>query len=44
VQATPTTVLIDKRGRVVWKRLGRTDFAKLESEIQSLAKENTTNG
>ena len=39
VQATPTTVLIDKQGRVVWKRLGRTDFAKLETEIQSLAKE-----
>ncbi|MGW8248344.1 MAG: TlpA family protein disulfide reductase [Acidiferrobacterales bacterium] len=39
VQATPTTVLIDKHGRVVWKRLGRTDFSKLETEIQSLAKE-----
>jgi len=39
VQATPTTVLIDKQGRVVWKRLGRTNFAKLETEILSLAKE-----
>lgn len=39
VQATPTTVLIDKHGRVVWKRVGRTDFAKLETEIETLAKE-----
>ena len=39
VQATPTTVLIDKKGRVVWKRLGRSDFAKLQTEIQSLSKE-----
>ena len=39
IQATPTTVLIDKRGRVVWKKLGRTDFAELESEIKSLEKE-----
>ena len=39
IQATPTTVLIDKKGRVVWKKLGRTDFAKLESEIKSLEKE-----
>ena len=39
VQATPTTVLVDKQGRVVWKKLGRTNFAKLEAEIRSLAKE-----
>ena len=39
IDATPTTVLIDKKGRVVWKKLGRTDFAKLESEIRSLEKE-----
>lgn len=39
VQATPTTVLIDRKGRVVWKKLGRTNFAKLEAEIQSLEKE-----
>lgn len=39
VQATPTTVLIDKHGRVVWKKLGRTNFAELESEIKSLGKE-----
>jgi len=39
VDATPTTVLVDKKGRVVWKRMGRTDFAKLENEIQSLTKE-----
>jgi peroxiredoxin len=39
IEATPTTVLIDKKGRVVWKKLGRTDFAKLENEIQALAKE-----
>lgn len=44
VQATPTTVLIDKQGRVVWKRLGRTDFAKLQRDIRSLAKEKTNNG
>jgi len=39
VQATPTTVLIDKKGRVVWKKLGRTNFVELESEIKSLGKE-----
>jgi len=39
VQATPTTVLIDKKGRVVWKKLGRTNFTELETEIKSLQKE-----
>jgi peroxiredoxin len=39
IQATPTTVLIDKKGRVVWKKLGRTNFAELETEIKSLQKE-----
>jgi len=39
VQATPTTVLIDKKGRVVWKKLGRTNFKDLESEIKSLGQE-----
>ena len=39
IEATPTTVLIDKQGRVVWKRLGRIDFAKLETEIQALSTE-----
>lgn len=39
IEATPTTVLIDKKGRVVWKKLGRTNFAQLEAEIQSLEKE-----
>lgn len=39
VQATPTTVLIDKHGRMVWKKIGRLDFARLEKEIESLAQE-----
>jgi len=39
IQATPTTFLIDKKGRIVWKKLGRTNFTKLEKQIQSLEKE-----
>ena len=39
IQATPTTVLIDKKGRVVWKKLGRTNFVELETEIKLLEKE-----
>jgi len=36
VQATPTTVLIDKQGRIIWKRVGRTDFDKLKQQLREL--------
>jgi len=34
VRVTPTTVLIDGDGRVVWQRIGKLDFERLEQEIQ----------
>lgn len=37
VQATPTTVLIDRQGNIVWKHVGRTDFNKLEAELAAMA-------
>lgn len=38
VRATPTVVLIDKHGRIVWKRVGRTDFDKLKQQLDELNK------
>ena len=39
VQATPTVVLIDKHGRIIWKHVGRTDFDKLKHQLEELNKE-----
>lgn len=36
IQLTPTVVLIDSKGRIVWKKTGRTDFDKLNKTIASL--------
>jgi len=38
VQATPTVVLIDRHGRIIWKRVGRTDFDKLKIQLDELNK------
>lgn len=38
VQATPTVVLIDKHGHILWKRVGRTDFDKLKTQLDELNK------
>ena len=35
VPGTPTTFLVDKRGRIVRKYLGEPDFADLEQQIRS---------
>ena len=37
VRYTPTSVLIDRRGRIVDRWVGRTDFAKLERRVAELA-------
>ena len=39
ILATPTTVLIDKRGKIVWKKVGRNNFENLEKQIITLIKE-----
>ncbi len=39
VAATPTTVLIDKRGRVVQRHVGEPDFAALNRQIEKLLAE-----
>lgn len=39
IEVTPTTILIDKQGRIVWKKFGRLDFDKLEKRIVSLINE-----
>lgn len=39
VQLTPTTFLIDKRGRIVKRYLGEPDFAALHTLIESLLAE-----
>ena len=38
VQATPTSFLLDQRGRVVKRYVGRPDFAELHREIEALLK------
>lgn len=39
VRVTPTTVLIDAAGRVVWQRIGLLDFDRLHEEITELLPE-----
>lgn len=39
VRVTPTTVLIDGEGRVVWQRIGLLDFDRLHEEIEDLLPE-----
>ena len=39
VRYTPTTVLIDKRGRVVERWVGATDFAALDKQVGALLAE-----
>jgi len=39
VEATPTTVLIDKRGRIAARWIGTTDFDALEKQLAQLLKE-----
>ncbi len=36
IEATPTTLLIDAPGRVVWRHTGRLPFARLERRIEEL--------
>ncbi|PWG62742.1 TlpA disulfide reductase family protein [Spiribacter halobius] len=36
VRLTPTTVLIDPQGRVVWQRVGLLDFERLREEIRGM--------
>ena len=36
VEATPTTLLVDRRGRIVERLLGRPDFAALDRRIGAL--------
>lgn len=39
IRLTPTSVLIDKHGRIVQTYLGEPDFAKFQSLVESLLKE-----
>lgn len=39
VRLTPTTFLIDKRGRIVRQYLGEPDFPRLHSLVDELLKE-----
>ena len=39
VEATPTTFVIDKRGKIVARYLGEPDFAKLHALLESKLKE-----
>jgi peroxiredoxin len=39
VEFTPTSVLIDKRGRIVQRVVGETDFAKLDKLVEKLLAE-----
>ncbi|AGM41633.1 putative thioredoxin [Spiribacter salinus M19-40] len=39
VRVTPTTILIDGEGRVVWQRIGLLDFERLHGEIEDLLPE-----
>jgi peroxiredoxin len=34
VKLTPTTILIDKRGNMIWRIIGEPDFAKLDALIE----------
>jgi peroxiredoxin len=34
VRLTPTTILIDAKGRIAWKRQGKLDFEQLEADIK----------
>ena len=36
VQLTPTTVLIDRNGTIVWKKTGALDFKRLRQRIEDL--------
>ncbi len=36
VRLTPTTVLIDPQGRVVWRRMGEIDFEQLEARLRGM--------
>lgn len=36
VRLTPTTVLIDPEGRVVWRRMGKLDFEQLEARLRGM--------
>lgn len=38
VRLTPTTVLINAQGKVVWRRLGELDFASVEDQIRGMLK------
>src|ERR1044072_3448406 len=40
VYAWPTTVILDKWGRIRWKRIGEGAYAETEQAIQTLLKEN----
>jgi len=39
INATPTTVLVDKQGRIAWRGVGRPDFAALGERIAGLLAE-----
>lgn len=39
VRLTPTTVLIDPRGRIVWRRMGEIDFQALGERIRGLIRD-----
>lgn len=39
VQVTPTTLLIDRRGRIVWRHVGEPDFAALHTRVERLLAE-----
>ncbi len=36
VRVTPTSILIDGEGRIVWQRIGLLDFERLHNEIRAL--------
>lgn len=36
VQATPTTFLLDREGRITWKQLGRFDLAGLRQRVENM--------
>jgi len=39
VRVTPTTVLIDPAGQIVWQRIGHLDFDAVESQIRGMLDE-----
>lgn len=36
IRLTPTTVLINANGQIVWQRKGKLDFERLETEIRNM--------